>query len=51
MPWIYTERLKEIACQLYKIFVHPEQNEESREHQAGDTEILSPFGRLNDKSC
>ena len=30
---------------------HPERSEGSREHQVGVTEILPPFGRLNDKLC
>ena len=30
---------------------HPERSEGSREHQVGATEILPPFGRLNDKKC
>ena len=27
---------------------HPKRSEESREHQVSVTEILPPFGRLND---
>ena len=30
---------------------HPERSEGSREHKVGVTEILPPFGRLNDKQC
>ena len=30
---------------------HPERSEGSREHKVGVTEILPPYGRLNDTLC
>ena len=30
---------------------HSERSEESRVHKVGVTEILPPYGRLNDKVC